>query len=144
MYWANFLHIYQPAEQQKDILESVTAQSYRPIIEGLKKAKRVRLTFNINGSLLELFDKDGYRDIIDILRELGSEGRVEFTSSAKYHAFLPFLKDDEVIRQIKINDETNKFFLGRAYKPQGFFPPEMAYRENLAPIVEDLGFKWII
>jgi len=144
MYWANFLHIYQPAEQQKDILESVVAQSYRPILEGLKKTKRARLTFNINGSLLELFDDGGYRDLIDILRKLGDEGRIEFTSSAKYHAFLPFLEDDEVVRQIKINDETNKFFLGKAYKPQGFFPPEMAYKENLAPIVESLGFKWII
>jgi len=102
MYWANFLHIYQPAEQQKDILESVVAQSYRPILEGLKKTKRARLTFNINGSLLELFDDGGYRDLIDILRKLGDEGRIEFTSSAKYHAFLPFLEDDEVVRQIKI------------------------------------------
>jgi len=51
MYWANFLHIYQPAEQQPDILESIVVQSYRPILENLKKEKRVRLTFNVNGAL---------------------------------------------------------------------------------------------
>jgi len=144
MYWANFLHIYQPAEQQPDILEAIVNQSYRPILLGLKKHKRARLTFNINGALLELFDKYKYYDLIDNLRELGEEGRVEFTSSAKYHAFLPFLEEEEIVRQIKINNETCQFFLGKAYQPKGFFPPEMAYHEKLVKIVENLGFEWMI
>lgn len=144
MYWANFLHLYQPWGQQQDIMEAIITQSYRPILNGVKKNKRIRLTLNINGALLELFDKYGYRDLIDILRELGKEGRVEFTSSSKYHAFLPFVEEKEIIRQIQINDETNKFYLGEGYNPQGFFPPEMAYKKELVPILEDLGFKWII
>jgi len=144
MYWANFLHFYQPATQQPDILEAVVAQSYRPILEGIKKRPKIKLTINITGSLLELFDKYGYKDLIDILRLVGKNGQIEFTSSAKYHAFLPFLKDEEIIRQIKINDETNKFYLGDIYRPQGFFPPEMAYSQKLAPIIAGLGFKWII
>jgi len=144
MKWANFLHFYQPAEQQPDILESIVVQSYRPILIGLKEHKRVKLTLNINGVLLELFDKYKHHDLIDILRKLGKEGRIEFTSSAKYHAFLPFLEEEEIIRQIKINNETNRFFLGKIYNPQGFFPPEMAYKEELAKIIESLGFKWII
>ncbi|MEK7611992.1 MAG: hypothetical protein AAB407_01485 [Patescibacteria group bacterium] len=144
MYWANFLHVYQPAEQQSDILEAIVAQSYRSIFEHIRDAKRVRATLNINGALLELFDKNGYQDLIDMLRVAGSEGRLEFTGCAKYHAFLPFLEEKEIIRQIKTNDETNKFFLGDMYAPQGFFPPEMAYNPKLAPIVESLGFKWIM
>jgi peptidoglycan/xylan/chitin deacetylase (PgdA/CDA1 family) len=144
MYWANFLHIYQPAEQQPDILEAIVVQSYRPILKGILKRSRVQLTFNVNGALLELFDKYKYRDLIDILRKLGQEQRIEFTSSSKYHAILPFLEKEEIVRQIKVNDETNKFFLGDVYKPRGFFPPEMAYKEELADIISDLGFKWII
>ena len=129
MYWANFLHFYQPAEQQPDVLETIVVQSYRPLIEGIKKSKRVRLTVNINGTLLELFDTYGYKDIIDDLRTLGEEGRIEFTSSIKYHALAPFLNEDEIVRQIKMDNETNTFFLGGSYQPQGFFPPEMAYSE---------------
>ncbi|MBI2097290.1 MAG: hypothetical protein HYT40_04085 [Candidatus Sungbacteria bacterium] len=144
MYWANFLHLYQPAEQQPDILEAIVTQSYRPLLLGFKTEKRVRLTLNINGALLELFDRDGYRDLIDILRELGNQGRIEFTSSAKYHAFLPYLEEGEIMRQITANDETNKFYLGEAYRPRGFFPPEMAYDGKLAPVVEELGFDWMI
>ncbi len=144
MYWANFLHIYQPAGQQPDILEALVVQSYRPLFEGFKKNKQVRLTINVSGALLELFDKYKYQDLIDILRELGKEKKIEFTSSPKYHAILPFLGEQEIIRQIKINDETNRFFLGEAYAPKGFFPPEMAYDEKIAPIIADLGFEWII
>ncbi len=144
MKWANFLHFYQPASQQEDIMEAIVNQSYKPVLLGIKKNKNVRLTLNINGALLELFDKYKYREIIDVLRELGRDGRIEFTGSSKYHAFLPLIEEKEIIRQIKINNETNKFFLGSAYKPSGFFPPEMAYGENLAPIIQDLGFRWII
>lgn len=144
MRWANFLHIYQPADQQPDILEAIVVESYRPIIEGIKRNPRVRLTLNINGALLELFDKHGYNDLIDSFRDLGLEGRIEFTGSAKYHAFLPLLKEDEIGRQIKINNQTNAFYLGKAYRPRGFFPPEMAYRGDLLPILEDLGFAWVI
>lgn len=144
MYWANFLHIYQPADQQPDILEEVVTESYRPIMRGLKDHSKVHLTLNINGALIELFDKHGYRDLIDDLRMLGKEGRVEFTSSAKYHAFLPFLERNEIIRQITENDKTNKFFLGEGYNPKGFFPPEMAYSEHLPRLIEELGYKWVI
>lgn len=144
MYWANFLHFYQPADQQPDILEAIVTQSYRPIFRGLQKSKTVRLTININGALLELIDRHGYRDLLDLLREAGKAGRVEFTGSAKYHAFLPFLDNDETIRQITVNNETNHFFLGDAYQPRGFFPPEMAYTDRLAKVVSDLGFEWMI
>jgi len=142
--WANFLHIYQPAEQQPDILEAVVAQSYRPILRGIKKHKKVRLTLNINGALLELLDKYQYKDLIDMLRELVKEGRIELTSSAKYHALLPFLEEKEIIRQIEANNETLHFYFNHGFRPIGFFPPEMAYDERLPKIVESLGFKWMI
>lgn len=144
MRWANFLHMYQPAEQQPDILEAIVAQSYRPIIQGLTDHKRVRLTLNINGALLELFDTYGHKDLLEKLRALAFEGRVEFTSSAKYHALLPLLNEHEITRQITLNNETLAFYLGDHVKPQGFFAPEMAYDRKIAPLVESLGFSWII
>ncbi len=144
MRWANFLHMYQPAEQQPDILESIIVQCYRPIIDGLIKNKHIRLTLNVNGALLELFDKYNHKDILKKLRTLAEEGRIEFTSCAKYHALLPFLNEEEIIRQITLNNETLRKYLGENVLIQGFFAPEMAYDEKIAPIIEKLGFKWII
>jgi alpha-amylase/alpha-mannosidase (GH57 family) len=144
MKWANFLHIYQPSDQQPDILEAVVEQSYRPVLSHIVKSKNAKLTINITGSLLELFDKYGYQDLIEMMKIAGKAGKIEFTGSAKYHAFLPFLNDEDIKRQIIANDETCRYYLGEAYKPKGFFPPEMAYKRNLVPILESLGFEWII
>ncbi len=144
MKWGNFLHIYQPAEQQTDILKAIVEQSYRPIISHILENPHVKLTLNITGALLELLDKNGHQDIIHMLKAAGDAGKIEFTGSAKYHGFLPLLEEKDIVRQIKINNETNSFYLGNAYQPRGFFPPEMAYDSKLVPIVESLGFDWII
>jgi hypothetical protein len=110
----------------------------------LDKIDRVCVTLNVTGTLLELFDKHGYSDLIDLLRKLGKERKVDFTGSAKYHAFLPLLPEEEVRRQILTNRETLKYFLGDACTPTGFFPPEMAVTSKLLPLIEDLGFEWIL
>lgn len=143
MKWANFLHFYQPANQQPDILEAIVAQSYRPIIEGMKKNKRVSLTINISGTLFELFHKYGYEDLIRDIKKMVEEGRIEITGSAKYHPLLPLISKEEIKRQIELNTETLRKFLGN-YTPQGFFPPEMAIDNKTIEAAEELGFKWII
>lgn len=145
MKWANFLHIYQPADQQPDILKAIVDQCYRPIISHIANSDNIKITLNITGALIELFDKHGYRDIIELLKTAGEQGKIEFTSSAKYHGFLPMLTDEDIVRQIKANDETMLQYLGnKAYKPKGFFPPEMGFSKNIINIVEKLGYKWII
>lgn len=144
MRWANFLHIYQPAGQQSDILEAIVNQSYRPLLAGIKKNPTIRLTFNISGALLELLDQNQYYDLLDILKNLIDEGRLELTGSAKYHAFLPFIDDSEINRQIKANEETIKYFFGSSVKLKGFFPPEMAYDQKIVNIISELGYQWII
>jgi alpha-amylase/alpha-mannosidase (GH57 family) len=145
MKWANFLHIYQPADQQPDILRAIVDQCYRPIISHIANAENIKITLNITGALIELFDKNGYRDIIEQLKQAGEQGKIEFTSSAKYHGFLPLLSDEDIVRQIKANDETMVQYLGKkAYKPKGFFPPEMGFNHNIVSIIEKLGYKWII
>ncbi len=143
MKWANFLHFYQPANQQPDILEAIIAQSYRPIIEGIKKHPEVRLTININGTLLELLHKYGYNNLIKDLRNLVEKNQIEITGSAKYHALLPLISKEEIERQIELNTKTIRHFLGDC-KLEGFFPPEMAYDSKIGEVAEKLGFKWII
>ncbi|MEK7595702.1 MAG: hypothetical protein AAB443_03925 [Patescibacteria group bacterium] len=144
MYFANFLHIYQPAKQQKHILEAVVKSCYRPLLKGLKAIDGSKITLNISGSLTELLDNNGFSDVLSDIKELLESGRLELTGSAKYHAFLPLLPDDEIIRQIKINDQASRFYFGGSYKPRGFFPPEMGFTQKLSPILDELGFDWVI
>lgn len=144
MYWANFLHIYQPPNQMADILERIVNESYRKLIEGLRKNPRAKITLNINAGLTEQLAEHGYKDVIDGIRFLLERGQIELTETAKYHPFLPLTPMEEIIRQINLNRDTNRRFFGPAYRPVGFFPPEMAYSHRVAEAAAQMGFEWII
>ncbi len=144
MLWANFLHIYQPPTQKSYWIERVTKESYRKIIKELKRAPKAKVTFNINACLTELLVKHGFSDVVLDLKRLVQRKQVELTESAKFHPFFPLLPEKEIVRQIKLNYQTNKKYFGKVYQPKGFFPPEMGYTRKVAEIVEKLGYQWLI
>ncbi len=144
MYWANFLHIYQPPTQKPYWINRVTEESYRKIFRLLLDNPDAKTTMNINGVLLELLDQNGHRDVIEMIKKLVSRGQLELTSSAKYHPLLPFLPESEIIRQIKLNEETLRHYFGSDLKLRGFFPPEMGFSPEIAKTIAGLGYEWII
>jgi alpha-amylase/alpha-mannosidase (GH57 family) len=144
MYWSNFLHIYQPPTQTEEIVRKVTEESYRPLVRTLIEAPDGKITLNVNAVLTEQLVRYGLDDVIQGLRELAERGQIEFTGSAMYHPILPLIPREEVIRQIKLNNDVNQHYLGEVYNPAGFFPPEMCYSYEVAQIVAELGFRWII
>ena len=144
MYWAHFLHIYQPSDQHPGILDKIVNESYRPLLKGFYKLPNTKLTLNISGALTEILFKNGFRDVIDDIKNLCEMDRLKITGSAMYHAFLPLLPKNEIVRQIKLNDETNRKYYGRFYNKDGFFSPEMGYSPKVASIVKELGYKWLI
>lgn len=143
MKWAHFLHIYQPADQHPGILEKIVNESYRPLLKGFLRTPETKVTLNINGTLVEKLFEHGYRDVLEDIKVLVDMGRLELTGSAKYHAFLPLLPEKEVERQIRLNEETMKKYLGDAFVKKGFFSPEMGYSPKVAAVVEKLGYEWM-
>ena len=144
MHWANLLHFYQPYGQKREIVDAIVAQCYRPVAQGLLDNSRARVTINFTGVLLDLLDEYGHADVIAMYAEAVRLGRVELVGSAKYHAILPLLPEAEVRRQIEINNETNRKFFGKSYEPRGIFLPEMAWSPNLAGVLDDMGFDWVM
>jgi len=144
MYWVNFLHIYQPSEQSNEILERVVNECYRPLFRGLLNIKNLKINLNINAGLTELLVKKGYKDVIEIIYELARREKLEFTESAKYHALLPFLSKEEIIRQIKENQKTNKKYFRETYKPKCFFSPEMGFSPKIKKIISSLDYPLIL
>lgn len=144
MIWANFIHVYQPPTQKREIVEKVAGESYRKIVDILERYPESKMTVNISSALTEQLYRYGLTDIIDHLGDLAENGQVEFTGSAKYHPILPLIPEEEATRQIKLNEKTNREIIGNSYKPVGFFPPEMCYSRRVAEVVENLGYEWII
>ena len=91
MYWANFLHIYQPPTQKPYWVNRISDESYRKIFRLLLENPKAKITMNISGILFELFEKNKQNEIIEMIKKLFDKGQLEVTGSAKYHPLLPFL-----------------------------------------------------
>ncbi|MBN3041270.1 MAG: hypothetical protein JW867_09070 [Candidatus Omnitrophica bacterium] len=144
IYWAPFLHFYQPSFQFHSVLVKVCNESYRPLVKMFLEHRYAKVTVNINAVLSESLSEHNAQDIIINLKELGSRGQLEFVESAKFHPILPLIKREEANRQIKLNNQTNKELFGQAYNPKGVFSPEMCYSPRLAKDVASLGYKWVL
>jgi len=144
VHFALLLHIYQPPTQIPLVLKQITGECYRPLIDALASHPAAKITLNINGTLTEQLHDYGFHDVIDGLADLGNKGQIEFTGSAKFHPLLPLIPEPEIARQIELNNETNKYFFGKAYRPRGFFPPEMAVSDDVHGPVKQHGFDWMI
>jgi alpha-amylase/alpha-mannosidase (GH57 family) len=144
IYWAQLLHFYQPPTQVPSVLKRICDESYRPLLKVFEEYPDARVTINFNGVLTDMLTDCGHEDVIDGLRSLAENGQLEFTGTGKYHPILPLIPKEEVKRQIDLNTQTNRRFFGKAYAPQGFFPPEMCYSQDiLEPIIKS-GYRWII
>ena len=144
IYWAQLLHFYQPPTQVPALLRKICDESYRPLLHVFEEYPNARVTINFNGILTDMLMECGHKDVIEGLRSLAEKGQLEFTGTGKYHPILPLIPKEEVKRQIDLNAQTNRRFFGKAYSPQGFFPPEMCYSQGiLQPIIKS-GCRWII
>ena len=144
MDWANFLHVYQPPTQTPEVVEQVANECYRKLVAILRRYPEAKLTLNISACLTEQLDRYGLGDVLDGIRECAERGQLELTGSAKYHPILPLIPEDEVRRQIRLNTETNSAFFGDAYRPRGFFAPEMCLNRPVLEIIRDMGFEWVL
>ncbi len=144
MLWLNFLHFYQPANAEEYTIRKALDKSYWRLLRLMEENPNLRMTWNVSGCLLERLADAKEKSFLERLKFLVKKGRIELTGSAAYHGFLPLLPEDEVVRQIKINEKILRRHFGRNFKPNGFFLPEMAYHPDVARIVKRLGYEWII
>jgi alpha-amylase/alpha-mannosidase (GH57 family) len=142
--WVNFLHLYQPPNQSRFILRKVAEESYAHIVKLLKSYPRLKLTLNISGSLIEQLQEENLGFILEEIKQFIKEGRVELVGSAMYHPILSLLPEEEIRRQITLNNEINERVFGSLYSPSGFYIPEMAYSRLVGEVVRDMGFSWVI
>jgi len=110
----------------------------------LREHPCAKITMNICGVLTEMLNNHGDEDIINIIGELAGKGRIEFADSAKYHAILPLIPEKEMRRQIELNNKINTYFFKDAYKPRGFFPPEMCYSDETGDLLAGMGYEWTL
>ncbi|MHA1441576.1 MAG: hypothetical protein ACTSPK_06925, partial [Candidatus Heimdallarchaeota archaeon] len=127
LYVSFVFHIYQPPTQKPKILKQIIKESYQPLLTLLQNNPDAQLTFNINGSLTELFMLYEEETILTLLTDLVSKEQIDLIGSSCYHAILPLIPGEEILRQIELNEDMHRKVLGDKFQPKGFWLPEMAY-----------------
>lgn len=144
MKYVSFLfHIYQPPVQSKEILTRIVQESYEPLTRKICEYSDLKFTLNVNFSLVELLN-ERFPDVLANIKNAYESGSLELTATGAYHPIFPLVPLDEVKRQLDINELGNRKFLSTAFRPEGVFPPEMAFTCGLVPLLKTLGYKWTI
>ncbi|MHA2305918.1 MAG: hypothetical protein ACXACU_11045 [Candidatus Hodarchaeales archaeon] len=137
------LHAYQPPTQTKDILDRIVKNCYLPVAKSLEENSNAKISLNINASLCELLE-DNHPIVIEKYSELARNDQVEFLDSGAYHPILPLLSHKEAKMQLEMNRKINTRVFGSIWNPRGIWPPELAVSEDVASLVESLGYEYII
>lgn len=142
---ALLLHFYQPYWQSPVVLQKIIEECYKPILRFVNSS-RVKFAFsaNINYSLLELLSKFGHEDVIKDFKTATGNCRLELLGTAAYHPILPLLPQREIKKQIIYDSFMKKARFQICNNSRGFFFPEMAFSENVIPVLEKRGFNWAV
>jgi predicted glycosyl hydrolase (DUF1957 family) len=144
MIWINFLHLYQPANVEPETIQEATEKSYWRLVTAMEKNPGSKMTFNINGCLVERWQEMGYGELIGRIAKLQERGQLELVGTAAYHPIIPLIPANEAEAQIRINEEIISQAFGLSKKPRGFFFPEMAYSPEAGKTIKKLGYEWVI
>ena len=145
LYVALVLHIYQPPIQTPAILKQISEESYHPLIDLHLQMQSAKITLNINGSLLELMEFYQDEKFLSGLKELVQRKQFDLLGSSCYHAILPLIPKEEILRQISLNEELHSKVFGDIFrKPSGFWLPEMAYEFRVVEPLVEKGYSWTV
>jgi len=144
IYLGMLLHIYQPPMQFREVLQLISRECYVPLLNFINQEPAARFTVNLNWSLTEQLLKNNLEEVVTLLKTALQQKRIEMTGSSAYHAILPLIPHEERIRQIQLNTRRHQKIFGKAFNPQGLFPPEMAVGPELLESLKELNFKWLI
>lgn len=123
--WAPVLHFYQPPTQDLQITNTVYQTSYLPFLNVLLDNPHIKVTLNINGSLVLQFEELKLDSFFSKMHTLLKRNQIEFVNTAMYHPLLPLTDFSIVHRQLSHNRNIIKQYF-HTDTVNGIFPPELA------------------
>lgn len=155
---AIILHMHQPrynlaggasnSETAKEVFEQ-TMHPYTVPPEVIRGSREARATFNFTGTLIEQMNELAAVDfdprLDGIWEDYGSleqEGRVELTGCGYFHPIFPLIPEADRRRQVEMHLEAFEETFG--LRPAGFWPPELAFSEDMVPLLAEAGFQWTV
>lgn len=127
------------------IMKKIAQKCYLPtnqvLFDLIHKHPEFKISFSFSGIALEQMEKYA-PEVIESFQRLVKTGNVEVLDETYYHSLSFFYSNDEFVEQIKMHrDKIKQLF---DYEPQIFRNTELAYNNELAALVEKLGYKGIV
>ncbi len=160
-----YLHVHQPErlnnfsifdigknkpyfndKKNKFYLERVTRKSYLPtnkiLLDLIKNTNgKFKVSFSITGVLLDQLERD-FPEVIDSFRELVKTGSVDLLSETYYHSLAYIYSKKEFKEQVNLHRKKLKKLFN--YTPTIFRNTELIFSNEMAKIVQDMGYKGIL
>lgn len=139
-------HFYEDDEKNQQVLDKVSEKCYlktnRKMLDLINRHKgKFKISYSLSGTAIEQFEK--YRpDVLESFKDLAKTGCVEFLSETYYHSLSFIYSKDEFRRQIEMHRAKIKEHFGQT--PKVFRNTELIYNNELASVIEKMGFKAIL
>jgi glycogen synthase len=138
-------------EKNREIFNQIANKCYIPatlmFTEMIKEYPNFKITLGMSGTFLKQAEQ--YRpEIIKFLQDLydaGKEGRVEFLDETYYHSLTSLFTDPEKKEfrdQVSLHRQKMQDIFG--VSPTSFRNTELAYNNEIAEIVSEMGYKAIL
>ena len=137
---------YFDHDNNRKILEKVARKSYLPanrmFLDLIRKSRgRFKLSLSITGILLEQLEAE-FPQVLQSFKDLVDTGCCELVSETYYHSLASVYSADEFRHQVELqNNALKKHF---DFSPKFFRNTELVYNNNIAAMVEQMGFSGML
>jgi alpha-amylase len=102
---------------------------------------RFRISYALTGTVIDQFRRWA-PEVLDLFVELSKTGAVEFIAETYYHSLAFLYNRDEFVRQIEQHCGLMQELFGQ--RPKVFRNTELTYNNDVAQVVEEMGFNAIL
>ena len=139
-------HYYYDDFANDDIITRIAHRSYLPANEMLldmikANKKKFKVAFSISGAAIEQLEQY-VPEFIESMKVLAATGCVEFLSETYAHSLSSLKDPEEFVAQVSAHDE--KIFQLFGQRPKVFRNTELIYDDDIASMVQAMGFKGAI
>ena len=138
-------HEYYDEKKNKEILNRVVNKCYLPtnrlLLELIKKYPEFKVSFSFSGTVLEQLEQ--YEpEALESFKELVKTKNVEILDETYHHSLAFIYSRNEFKRQVVLHNKKIKSVF--KFAPKVFRNTELIYNNDLAYMIEKMGYKAIL
>ncbi len=137
---------YFDDRKNEEILRKVAGKCYLPtnqlMLELIQAHEgRFRISYAVTGTILEQC-RQWMPEVLDSFKALADTGCVEFIAETYFHSLSFLYSREEFVAQTQLHSDLMQELFGQ--RPKVFRNTELTYNNDVAKVVEDMGFEAIL